>query len=139
MDESFDMWRRRKTQNDYARFFDQWHECDLTDLVLRDRNHPCILMWSIGNEVLEQWSSAEADTLTLEQANLILNAGHDASTLAKDGEMSVNTLLADHLAAMNPRLVTTCSGARPLTSSASTTTMSGLRMCQRTSPSVRSS
>lgn len=97
MDESFDMWRRKKTQNDYARFFDEWHERDLTDLVVRDRNHPSILMWSIGNEVLEQWSSAEADTLTLEQANLILNAGHDASTLAKDGEMSVNSLLTKHL------------------------------------------
>ena len=47
MDESFDMWRRKKTKNDYARFFDEWHERDLTDLVLRDRNHPCILMWSI--------------------------------------------------------------------------------------------
>ena len=98
MDESFDMWRRKKTQNDYARFFDEWHERDLADLLLRDRNHPSILMWSIGNEVLEQWSSAEADTLTLEQANLILNAGHDASTLAKDGELSVQSLLTQHLA-----------------------------------------
>lgn len=98
MDESFDMWRRRKTQNDYARFFDEWHERDLADLIRRDRNHPSILMWSIGNEVLEQWSSAEADTLTLEQANLILNAGHDASTLAKEGELSVNSLLTRHLA-----------------------------------------
>ena len=111
MDESFDMWRRRKTQNDYARFFDEWHERDLSDLVLRDRNHPSILMWSIGNEVLEQWSSAEADTLTLEQANLILNAGHDASTLAKDGERSVQSLMTQHLAEIVKRYDTT----RPIT------------------------
>lgn len=111
MDESFDMWRRKKTKNDYARFFDEWHERDLTDLVLRDRNHPSILMWSIGNEVLEQWSSAEADTLTLEQANLILNAGHDASTLAKEGELSVNALLTRHLAEIVRRYDTT----RPIT------------------------
>ena len=111
MDESFDMWRRKKTQNDYARFFDEWHERDLTDLVLRDRNHPSILMWSIGNEVLEQWSSAEADTLTLEQANLILNAGHDASTLAKDGELSVQSLLTQHLAEIVKRYDT----SRPIT------------------------
>ena len=111
MDESFDMWRRRKSAGDYARFFDEWHERDLTDLVLRDRNHPSILMWSIGNEVLEQWSSAEADTLTLEQANLILNAGHDASTLAKDGELSVQSLLTQHLAEIVKRYDTT----RPIT------------------------
>ena len=111
MDESFDMWRRRKTQNDYARFFDEWHERDLSDLVLRDRNHSSILMWSIGNEVLEQWSSAEADTLTLEQANLILNAGHDASTLAKDGERSVQSLMTQHLAEIVKRYDTT----RPIT------------------------
>ena len=111
MDESFDMWRRKKTQNDYARFFDEWHERDLTDLVLRDRNHPSILMWSIGNEVLEQWSSAEADTLTLEQANLILNAGHDASTLATDAELSVQSLLTQHLAEIVKRYDT----SRPIT------------------------
>ena len=111
MDESFDMWRRRKTQNDYARFFDEWHERDLSDLVIRDRNHPSILMWSIGNEVLEQWSSAEADTLSLEQANLILNAGHDASTLAKEGELSVQSLLTQHLAEIIRRYDT----SRPIT------------------------
>ena len=98
MDESFDMWRRKKSQNDYARFFDEWHQRDLSDLVKRDRNHPSVFMWSIGNEVLEQWSNAAADTLSLEQANLILNAGHDASTLAHGNELSVNSLLTQHLA-----------------------------------------
>ena len=98
MDESFDMWRRKKSQNDYARFFDEWHQRDLSDLVKRDRNHPSVFMWSIGNEVLEQWSNAAADTLSLEQANLILNAGHDASTLANGDELSVNSLLTQHLA-----------------------------------------
>ena len=111
MDESFDMWRRRKTQNDYARFFDEWAERDLTDLVLRDRNHPSILMWRIGTEVLEQWSSADADNLTAEQANLILNAGHDASTLAHGEELSVNSILTRNLCAIIRRYDTT----RPIT------------------------
>ena len=99
MDEAFDMWRKRKTERDYARFFDEWHERDLTDLVTRDRNHPSIIMWSIGNEVLEQWSDAAADTLSLEEANLILNFGHGTDKLAKDGdEMSVNSMLTAKLA-----------------------------------------
>ena len=77
----------------------------------RDRNHPCILMWSIGNEVLEQWSSTDADELTLEQANLLLNAARDASTLAKDGELSPNSLLTIHLADIVKRYDT----SRPIT------------------------
>ena len=111
MDESFDMWRRKKTKNDYARFFDEWHERDLTDMVLRDRNHPSIMIWSIGNEVLEQWSSADTDALTLEQANLILNAGQDASKLAHGSELSPNSLLTIHLVDIIRRLDT----SRPIT------------------------
>lgn len=98
MDESFDMWRKRKTSGDYARFFDEWHERDLTDLIKRDRNHPSIIMWSIGNEVLEQWNDAAADTLSLEEANMILNFGHSKEQLAtEEGEMSVNSLLTAKL------------------------------------------
>jgi beta-galactosidase len=97
MDEAFDMWHRRKTQNDYARYFDAWHMRDLQDMVRRDRNHPCILMWSIGNEVLEQWSSAEADTLTLDQANTVLNFGHDLEEQRAEKGESMNSRLTKHL------------------------------------------
>ncbi|MDO4461348.1 MAG: glycoside hydrolase family 2 TIM barrel-domain containing protein [Bacteroidia bacterium] len=98
MDEAFDMWRKKKTQKDYARFFDEWHERDLTDFVKRDRNHPSIFMWSIGNEVLEQWTDANADTLDLASANLLLNMQRDPESLEEEGEeMSVNSLLCRHL------------------------------------------
>lgn len=112
MDETFDMWRKRKTAHDYSRYFDEWHERDLTDLVVRDRNHPSIFMWSIGNEVLEQWSDAKADTLSLAEANLILNFGHSEDMLAKEGEISVNSLLTKKLADMVRALDPT----RPITS-----------------------
>jgi beta-galactosidase len=111
MDETFDMWRKRKTNHDYSRYFDQWHERDLSDLIVRDRNHPSVIMWSIGNEVLEQWSDAAADTLSLEEANLILNFGHGAEQLANEGEMSVNSLLTAKLADMTRSLDAT----RPIT------------------------
>jgi len=54
MDEAFDEWERSKTMYGYGRFFDEWSERDLTDMILRDRNHPAIILWSIGNEIPEQ-------------------------------------------------------------------------------------
>ncbi|MDM8253609.1 glycoside hydrolase family 2 TIM barrel-domain containing protein [Phocaeicola barnesiae] len=111
MDEAFDMWRKKKTAHDYSRYFDEWHERDLRDFILRDRNHPSVFMWSIGNEVLEQWSDAQADTLSLEEANLILNFGHSADMLAKEGEESVNSLLTRKLAGFVKALDST----RPVT------------------------
>ena len=63
MDEAFDMWSRGKNVDDYSRFFDKWHERDIKDFVLRDRNHPSVIMWSIGNEVLEQWTTPREDSL----------------------------------------------------------------------------
>lgn len=54
MDEAFDCWVSGKTPNDYHRLFPDWHEADLRALVERDRNHPSVIMWSIGNEIPDQ-------------------------------------------------------------------------------------
>ena len=56
MAESFDMWLYPKCKNGYARFFREWADKDITNLVLNHRNHPSLVMWSIGNEIPEQWS-----------------------------------------------------------------------------------
>ena len=56
MAESFDMWIFPKCKNGYAKFFKEWSDKDMTNLVKHHRNHPSIIMWSIGNEIPEQWS-----------------------------------------------------------------------------------
>lgn len=112
MDEAFDMWRKKKSPFDYSQYFAEWHEKDLTDLILRDRNHPSIFMWSIGNEVLEQWSNINADTLDLQQANLILNFANTINKSNKDSEeLHVNSLLTIKLADIVKKLDPT----RPVT------------------------
>lgn len=72
MDEAFDMWRKKKNKNkyDYHLDFDEWHERDLQAMVLRDRNHPSVFMWSIGNEIREQFDST-GTTITKELVDIV--------------------------------------------------------------------
>ncbi|MEO8533990.1 MAG: sugar-binding domain-containing protein [Flavobacterium sp.] len=62
MDESFDCWKTGKNSNDYAKYFDQWWKKDLQAMILRDRNHPSIIMWSIGNEIVERGKPEAVET-----------------------------------------------------------------------------
>ena len=66
MDESFDCWTRGKTASDYHLFFSKWSHTDERDAILRDRNHPSVIIYSVGNEIL--------DTPNAEKAKQILTS-----------------------------------------------------------------
>ncbi len=63
MDEAFDMWEKWK--GDYAIFFKEWHERDLTEFVRRDRSHPSVVMWSIGNELVEHFDKSPTNAIRI--------------------------------------------------------------------------
>lgn len=71
IDETFDCWRMGKNPNDYHLVFDDWWQRDTEAMVKRDRNHPSIIMWSIGNEVSERAGASDGYALCRKQADFV--------------------------------------------------------------------
>nr|WP_288833213.1 sugar-binding domain-containing protein [uncultured Flavobacterium sp.] len=69
-DEFTDVWKKKKVTNDYHKDWDAWHKQDLEDFIKRDRNHPSVMMWSIGNEIREQFDSTGI-AITRELAQIV--------------------------------------------------------------------
>ncbi len=97
MDEAFDVWKKEKTKFDYHLDWDEWHKRDLEDMVLRDRNHPSIFIWSIGNEVAEQWTnSPDAGRISKQLTQIVRNLDTTRPITAACNNVSENNTLLTH-------------------------------------------
>ena len=76
LSEAFDMWEKPKTEYDYARFFNDWVEKDVESWIRRDRNHPSLLMWSIGNEISDTHAGERGYELTKMLMELVSRHDH---------------------------------------------------------------
>ena len=96
MDEAFDMWKKKKTDFDYSLDWDTWHRQDLTDMILRDRNHPSVFIWSIGNEIPEQWDKQDSSGTIIAQELGVLVKSLDSTrpiTSACNDPVPLNPLI----------------------------------------------
>ncbi|MGN6395922.1 MAG: beta-galactosidase GalB [Mucilaginibacter sp.] len=94
MDEAFDCWEWKKAEFDYHLFFKEWHKRDLEDQVLRDRNHPSVMIWSIGNEIPQQ-SDTSALRIAPELAGIVRSLDKTRPiTTANDNPGKNNKIIA---------------------------------------------
>ena len=70
IDEAFDEWKKKKARKGYHLYWDEWHKRDLEDMIRRDRNHPSVFVWSIGNEIPEQFDTTGI-RITRELADIV--------------------------------------------------------------------
>jgi len=96
MDEMFDMWSIKKTEFDYSQYWEEWHARDLKDFILRDRNHPSIVVWSIGNEIMEQYNHEDSTggMIAQELASIVRSLDDRSIVTANNDTSPENPLIA---------------------------------------------
>ncbi|RAW00058.1 beta-galactosidase GalB [Pseudochryseolinea flava] len=93
MNEAFDMWKREKNKFDYHLHWDEWHTRDLEDHILRDRNHPSVFAWSVGNEIGEQWDTTGV-RITKELVSIVKRLDPTRFTVTANNEVKpTNSLI----------------------------------------------
>jgi beta-galactosidase len=112
MDEAFDVWQRAKEKYDYSVFFNEWHKRDLEDQILRDRNHPSVIIWSIGNEIPEQ-GRASGGEIAKELAAIVHSLDVSRQYLAQPTTIPIPLIRSLNRARLTWWVITIISGSIP--------------------------